>query len=454
MNWLPYLLESSLLLIVLYGAYWLLLRKETYYQWNRIILLSIPAFALLLPVVPVSQVMVEFSHQYIPQEAIPIIDTPGDVTIVAIDSTASEQEAALTTLNWKTVLFYCYLAGLLFLGLRFLFGLYGIVRLLIFSRIERLNNCILAYSEEAFQPLSFFKIICLGKDDQGVEARKQILIHESIHARQWHSLDIFLIELFSIFFWFHPFTTLLKRSVKLNLEFIADEAVLAKGANRKAYQYSLLKVSTHNKNRILTNSFNHSFIKKRIIMMNSKKSPEWKKWKFLFFLPLLLGMYTLTNVAQAQGVSTETVVKEKNKDKQKDKVKDKAKDKAKLKSSLDKDVMIVIGADLDKANLEDLQQKAQQVGMELIFHQLDYTSDGKISGISMDAVIHYKGGQARHNISLFPKGEIQEKIMVYRVNSNTENPSYGMSSGTSTPEGLPSKYDVIVQRVQGITIVE
>jgi hypothetical protein len=55
-------------------------------------------------------------------------------------------------------------------------------------------------------------------------------------------VDILLAELFVIFNWYNPFAWLIRFSIRQNLEFIADQQVLAGGMDRKSYQYHLLEV--------------------------------------------------------------------------------------------------------------------------------------------------------------------------------------------------------------------
>ncbi|MCB0585828.1 MAG: M56 family metallopeptidase, partial [Phaeodactylibacter sp.] len=111
--------------------------------------------------------------------------------------------------------------------------------------------------------------------------RLYILKHEGVHQRQWHSADLLLAELFCIVFWFHPAAWWLNRALRIQLEHIADEAVLSSGVNRKGYQYSLLRLAAGNTPFRLANQFNQSLIKTRIVMMNAKKSPAHHQLKYL-----------------------------------------------------------------------------------------------------------------------------------------------------------------------------
>ena len=115
---------------------------------------------------------------------------------------------------------------------------------------------------------------------------QEIVRHEFVHVKQKHSIDILWSELLCIVSWYNPFSWLLKRSIRQNLEFIADSKVLEGGMNKKEYQYLLLKVIGNNHFSIAS-KFNFSSLKKRIAMMNKMKTARMHIVKFLFILPLV-----------------------------------------------------------------------------------------------------------------------------------------------------------------------
>lgn len=97
----------------------------------------------------------------------------------------------------------------------------------------------------------------------------EILTHEMAHVKQHHSVDVLLAEMVSICCWMNPFAWLLKREVRLNLEFLADRKVMEAGFATKSYQYHLLGLAYNHKYG-LSNNFNFSHLKQRIIMLNKK----------------------------------------------------------------------------------------------------------------------------------------------------------------------------------------
>jgi hypothetical protein len=135
-------------------------------------------------------------------------------------------------------------------------------------------------------PFSFGNSIFINKQLHSFEELEEIVRHEFVHVRQKHSIDILWSELLCILSWYNPFSWLLKRSIRQNLEFIADNKVLESGMNRKEYQYLLLKVIGNNHFSIAS-KFNFSSLKKRIAMMNKMKTTRFHIVKFLFMLPLV-----------------------------------------------------------------------------------------------------------------------------------------------------------------------
>src|SRR5207253_812991 len=115
------------------------------------------------------------------------------------------------------------------------------------------------------------------------ETFQQIILHEKVHIRQRHTLDILFAEIMLVFQWFNPFAWIYRREVEDNLEFLTDDQLTQKEhVNKQRYQLSLLKVSAPHFPLSLTNNYNQSTLKKRIAMMNKKKSSLHTGWKYFF----------------------------------------------------------------------------------------------------------------------------------------------------------------------------
>ena len=146
-------------------------------------------------------------------------------------------------------------------------------------------------------PFSFWVFIYINPSKYEWETFNQILQHEKIHIAQKHTFDILLGEFLVIVQWFNPFAWLYRKAIENNLEYLTDDKMLALGTNKETYQMNLLKVSVPDLPINLTTNYNQSILKKRIIMMNSKKSSVSSSWKYLFLFPLLgLSIISLNSV--------------------------------------------------------------------------------------------------------------------------------------------------------------
>jgi len=164
------------------------------------------------------------------------------------------------------------------------------------------------------QPFSFFPYIVIPKKTYESGEYLEILEHETAHIKQGHTFDLIFSELLIVFLWFNPFMWLIKRSIKLNHEYLADNFSLQSSCNVKEYQYKLLHVQTNLMNVPLAHNFS-SFIKNRIVMINKKPTRKYAALKSLIILPvvaILLVMFsfksgnTLTNNDNQKSLFSET----------------------------------------------------------------------------------------------------------------------------------------------------
>lgn len=145
-------------------------------------------------------------------------------------------------------------------------------------------------------PFSFMHWIFINPALHTPAETEQILTHEYIHAKQKHTVDVILSEVMTILFWINPFVWLMRKDVRENLEYIADSNVLTSGFDAKNYQYHLLRLSYQSPNLQLTNKFNISPLKKRVKMMNQKKSGKATATKYLVVAPLAFALIILGNL--------------------------------------------------------------------------------------------------------------------------------------------------------------
>lgn len=205
-----------------------------------------------------------------------------------LNQTASELVPTGFFINNWPILSALFYLGVLFmtirLGVQFL-SLYKIHRK---SQPGTVANYNVRLLNESVSPFSFWQTVYVNPTLHSDHELDTILAHEMVHVKQWHSLDIILAELSVVFYWFNPGVWLMKKAVKENLEFITDQNILKKGMDRKVYQYSLLGVGQLTPSAAIVNNFNLSDLKKRIQMMNAKRSSKITLSRYLFALPVLL----------------------------------------------------------------------------------------------------------------------------------------------------------------------
>lgn len=299
-----YLLKVNIALAILYIAYRLLFREDTFFRLRRGALLSIYLIAFLSPLPDLSGWLSEQGNvsnlvgiysELLPKETPLAADPAADSFLWA-------------ELGWH-VLQVVWLIGIALLLFRCLAELVTLVRLHRRCRKVTRNGipvCLLPYEEE---PYSFFRWIFIPQASGSEAGIDDILVHEATHARQWHSLDILLGEAVCILCWFNPFAWGLKREIGINHEYLADEEVVRAGFNKKAYQYHLIGVK--HPQLAIANLYNHFSVlplKRRIKMLNKKRTRSVGKVKYLALLPLAAGLLLVNNIDAMARVVNEKVV--------------------------------------------------------------------------------------------------------------------------------------------------
>jgi beta-lactamase regulating signal transducer with metallopeptidase domain len=286
----PYLLKVSLLLAVLTLGYRWLIQFETFSKLNRALLWLNVVAAWSLPLVPLPawgplRVQTEFHHN-IPKVVgkVPILAEP--IAVVQSRTFHAPTSTTLPALSVSDWILMVYLAGVSILAAFFLAQVGRLFLILVRNRKKQWDNDTIVVNVPGSTPYSFFHWIILDPDQHSEPELRNILAHETEHARQWHSADLLMAEISKILLWFNPFVWIHQKLVQENLEYLADRAVLDNGFEKKQYQYNLLNAVLRSRELPLTNSFAQSLLKKRIKMMNRKPSHylAWGKYGVLLAL--------------------------------------------------------------------------------------------------------------------------------------------------------------------------
>ncbi len=158
-------------------------------------------------------------------------------------------------------------------------------------------------------PFSFGPWIFIHPEGMNEQTLREVLIHEQAHVRGWHTLDILFSQLVCILFWWNPAVWVMRREVRMNLEFIADAAVIGRQANKREYQYRLLGFSTQTNVAAIANNFNVLPLKRRITMMNLRRTRRTGMIKYTLFVPVAAALLFACNLDSLARAIAETVKK-------------------------------------------------------------------------------------------------------------------------------------------------
>lgn len=269
--------KAAIALAVFYMFYRLLLSKETFHRFNRIVLLGTAALSFVLPlcVITFKEVVV-----------VPAM-TASSETFTGEVAGTSAMVSEVSEPIWPVILCSLFALGALAVLVHVIFSIIGIRRMIRSGSRQALESGeTLIITETDTAPFSWMKYIVISREDYE-SGYSQILTHEKAHIALRHSWDILFVDMITALQWFNPAIWMLKADLRALHEFEADDAVLRSGANIKEYQYLLIRKAVSKSGYSVANSFNHSTLKTRITMMLNKKSSRMSAWKALYVIPLV-----------------------------------------------------------------------------------------------------------------------------------------------------------------------
>ncbi len=394
-----YLLKAAAVLLIFLGIYWLFFRNETFFRFLRVYLLTGILSAMVIPAI---NWVYYTEREYVPISMMKYSELRRAVTDVPVPNEP----------NWTlgTVLLITYLLGALMILLHRAHSILQIARLR--ARAERHQEQGLAIYQvgDPLPPFSFFNRIFWNPDLYSEEERTSILRHEEAHCRQWHSIDIMLMELCLIVLWWNPVSWAYRNVLRQNLEYLADRSASTEGMDRTSYQYAMLRLSAPEHAPMLANTFNKSFIKKRIVMLNQKPSHPKKIGFFALVLPLLaVFMYSFNRTEVVRYVPTEVIDP--------------------LMSSFntaEKRIEIEMTAETSDAELDQIKAELAEDGIDLSYTTVR-NSEGQITSLSIDVKGRYSSGKS---FSGYYKIEEDGPIDPIFLFFDDEEESFSMSSGS------------------------
>ena len=288
---LAYFLKINVGIIVFYIFYRLFFYKDTFFHWRRTALLCFLGVSLFYPMLNLQEWVK--AHE-------PMVVIADLYATTLLPEVVFEETITPTHTNWQefatnslSIIYFC---GVILLFIRFIMQLTSIILLRIQCKVTEIQGVRVQILNKASGPFSFFHWIFVHPESHTQEELAEILTHEQTHAHQLHSADIMFSELICIACWFNPFIWLMKREIRNNLEYMADQRVLQTGYDYKVYQYHLLGLAHNKAAATLYNSFNVLPLKNRIKMMNKKRTKEIGRTKYLRFLPLAALLLIISNI--------------------------------------------------------------------------------------------------------------------------------------------------------------
>ena len=269
-----YLLQVNLGIILFYALYKLICTRDTLFNSRRLILMLSLILPFIIPLIDIREWMETRDS------LVMLTNFDYSATIPEIVVGTAEADTGNQVLIISEWIKYIYIAGIIALSIRLIIqsiSLYLIIRK---TPEKEINGIRIKYMKDKSGPFSFFNWIFLNPDNVKEEEMNEILTHEMAHVRQKHSIDVIISELVNICCWINPFAWLIKREVRLNLEFLADR-----------------KVMDH--------------LKQRIIMMNKKKTNGAGHFKYALFAIPAFALLLAGNISCSSEASKTDDVKEK-----------------------------------------------------------------------------------------------------------------------------------------------
>ncbi|HAS45977.1 MAG TPA: hypothetical protein DCS93_36175 [Microscillaceae bacterium] len=229
-----YFVQVSILMALFYLLYWSLLRRETFFKWNRAYLLVTPLLAFGIPLLPIPQVFTQAVQQTT------IYDTYVQVVAPPVDAQIAQTQVVEKSdfpFSWMAFLWGAYFTGMSFFIFRFLRSLFFILKLIKQFGIKRINGQKVVETHLEDLPIFSFGNLIFWNAYTSIDQDKkaQVMQHEITHVRQHHTLDVIYFELLGIVLWFNPICIFYKRSIKNVHEYLADNALISKGVDKKEY---------------------------------------------------------------------------------------------------------------------------------------------------------------------------------------------------------------------------
>ncbi|MCF6171226.1 MAG: M56 family metallopeptidase [Bacteroidales bacterium] len=301
-----YLLKASISLAIFYGSYTLIYKRVAFFNFNRVFLLFALMTAMILPFFNFNIFGFAGSGGQSPEDMLYYTQLP----VFQLNEVAANVDSSVGhSFSFISLLAYIYFVVVLIRLVRFFVRLQQISNISNSNKNTYKDGVRFVLTKNDLPVFSFFNRVFIDEEMFAKQDAAKIIQHEKVHITQFHSVDLILAEMVCIFQWFNPFAYLLKKAVKENHEFIADQKMVLHQADANAYRLLLMEYATPIKTNILTHNFSYSLLKRRLHMMKKRKSIRRFAFNLFWMLPvLLLVLFACSSPKTDSGIISDNTV--------------------------------------------------------------------------------------------------------------------------------------------------
>ncbi|MCK7589125.1 M56 family metallopeptidase [Subsaxibacter sp. CAU 1640] len=300
---LHYILQTVAFQLFFLIIYDLLLKKETFFNWNRFYLLFTALASVLLPFIKFEVVKTIVPQQFVvrlPEVIIGNISSAPVETVGGISQQANVNPGLIW--DWNYLLYFGMAVAALILAYKFI----KINNLIEKNPKRWKRNFVIISLKNSKEAFSFFNYVFLGEQIDQNE-KETVLKHELVHVSQKHSWDLMFFEVLRILFWFNPLIYMYQSRIATLHEYIADEQALKQSDKKQYYEKLLSRVFDTNQISFTNTFFNQSLIKKRLVMLNKSKSNRINLVKYALLIPMIFGMLIYTSCQDETEIANEEI---------------------------------------------------------------------------------------------------------------------------------------------------
>ncbi|WP_020526601.1 peptidoglycan DD-metalloendopeptidase family protein [Flexithrix dorotheae] len=314
-NLIIYLLSSTCCLIVFYLFYRWVLQSVGLYQWNRIFLLLALGLSFFIPLL---QIDPNIFNDLLPNgmtDSRKVVEHVESQLVLLVIEEGMPMEEFGNVENSESGVYYwlgllIYITGFSIAFFQLKRNILSIIRMALNGKVTKYGSFSLVEIHHKPFAFSFFRLIFLNPEGLTESEKAQVIAHEEVHAREWHSLDILLVEVLKVIFWFNPLLGLYKKAIEQNHEFIADGQTAGKFGISNYFQL-VLKMAIRQQKSTVANHFANIPIKRRIQKINQNQIQTMQKLKYLIVMPLIGGlMFCFSCKQENENVNQNELVKQ------------------------------------------------------------------------------------------------------------------------------------------------